>query len=353
MSGKVLQERPFCCLVFATLFTVVFAGSAIAESSPASNSSTSSSSTDSAGYYLRCATEYRRKGLIALAIVHVNKALQLDPSLNEAARVRDEWLRTSWTRMDPQRNQADENEIRQILDLEVSTANSHDLDSCFRLYADDYLNSDGFDKKESREILENFLEMYPDARTELSIDSISTYGSLAACSVLEKTTAISGREMPGLGKGTLTSTYRRVRYLRKEKNASWKFIAASSGAEDVSVIFGDGLSCVPKLDSQTKGEDVVHIDAVLTCKLGADQSALGSISSQAETFPAQQPKDGWRPMEDCRLERIMTPNKINRNELITATIGVSNRKLRSLTGLVLLTRKINLLPESSVVVAKM
>jgi hypothetical protein len=337
---KVLQKRSLFYLYLAALWALACYSFAEA-----------ASAIDSASY-LRSANDYRRKGFIALAIVHANKALQLDPSLTEAMALRDDCLKARWNVREPEKDQtADESAIRQVLKIEVLAANNHDIDGCFKLYADDYLNSDGFDKTESRAILENFLEMYPDARTELSVDNVLIYGPIAASSVLEKTAGISGKEMPGLGKGTLSSTYRRVRYLRKENN-SWKFIGASAGVEDVTVAFGDGQNCSPRLESQTKGDSVVSISAVLTCKLGADQSALGSISSQAETFPAQQPKDGWRPMYDCKLERIMTPNKEYRNELITATIGVSNRKMRSLTGLVLLTRKVNLLPESSVVAAR-
>jgi hypothetical protein len=73
-------------------------------------------------------------------------------------------------------------------------------------------------------------------------------------------------------------------------------------------------------------------------------TAVGSITSQPLQYPQPQPTDAWRPLDGSTLERVMPANIKNRNELLMATIGVTNSTRNSLMGIAFITRRLNVVP---------
>ena len=84
--------------------------------------------------------------------------------------------------------------------------------------------------------------------------------------------------------------------------------------------------------------------AKLELNLPSGLQAVGSITSQPLEYPQPQPTDSWRPLDGTVLERIMPANTNNKNELLMATIGITNTARSNLMGITFLTRRLNVVP---------
>ena len=89
--------------------------------------------------------------------------------------------------------------------------------------------------------------------------------------------------------------------------------------------------------------------AKLELNLPSGLTAVGSITNTQLQYPQPQPDDAWRPMNEPAsdkplLERVLLANNKNRNELLMATIGITNTARNSLMGIAFLTRRLNVIP---------
>ncbi|KAF1857414.1 hypothetical protein Lal_00007206 [Lupinus albus] len=75
--------------------------------------------------------------------------------------------------------------------------------------------------------------------------------------------------------------------------------------------------------------------------------ANGNITCQTLKFPQSSQREGFRPLESTgSLERVIQANEENRNELLTATITLSNISRSNLKGLAFVTRRVNIIPQA-------
>jgi hypothetical protein len=213
-------------------------------------------------------------------------------------------------------------------------------------YADDYINNDGLDKKAVTELTKDFWERYPDAKSSSKTKSIRIDGNFAAVESRDMALGSTAKEMPGMGsKGDLSSISEGQLYLKKIGNA-WKIIGDRIDYEKVRVAFGLAKQLEATFSAPEQVKSGKQYSAKLELALPTGLIAVGSITSQPLEYPQQQPTDTWRPLDGTVLERIMPANSNNRNELLMATIGITNASRNSLMGIEFLTRRLNVVPES-------
>jgi len=82
----------------------------------------------------------------------------------------------------------------------------------------------------------------------------------------------------------------------------------------------------------------------LELNLPSGLTAVGSITNQILEYPRPPPTEVWRPLDGPTLERVINANGNNRNELLMATIGITNAQRNALMGIEFLTRRLNVVP---------
>lgn len=155
----------------------------------------------------------------------------------------------------------------------------------------------------------------------------------------------TSKEMPGMSsKGELQSLSEGQLYLKKIGNA-WKIVCDRIDYEKVKVAFGlaKQLNAVFTAPEQVKAGK--QYSAKLEVSLPPGLFAVGSITSQPLRFPQPSPTDSPRPLEAPALERVMSANNENRNELLTATVILTNPMRTSVMGVSFLTRRMNVIAE--------
>jgi len=237
-------------------------------------------------------------------------------------------------------------EIEQILRNIETQWNAHNLEAVMTYYADDYVNNDGLDKKAVSALTQDFWKTYPDAKSTSRTKQIRIEGPFVTVESRDSAVGTTAKEMPGIGtKGELQSLSEGQLYLKKIGQA-WKIIGDRIDYEKVKVAFGLAKQLQASFSAPEQVKSGRQYSAKLEVTLPAGLTAVGSITSQPLQYPQPQPTDAWRPLETsaAALERVMAANSKNRNELLMATVGVTNSARNSLMGIAFLTRRLNVVP---------
>jgi hypothetical protein len=243
----------------------------------------------------------------------------------------------------------DRKDIEKLLgDIETQW-NAHNLPAVMINYADDYLNNDGLDKTAVSKLTEDFWKTYPDAKSKSTTKEVRLEGPFATVESRDVATGTTAKEMPGIGtKGELNSVSEGQLYLKKQ-GQGWKIVGDRIDYERVRVAFGLARQMQATFSAPEQVKSGKPYTAKLELNLPSGLTAVGSITNTPLQYPQPQPEDAWRPMNDPSpdhplLERVLPTNTKNRNELLMATVGITNSNRNSLMGIAFLTRRINVIP---------
>lgn len=237
-------------------------------------------------------------------------------------------------------------EIENLLSTIEGQWNAHNLDGVMSNYADDYVNNDGLDKKAVSELTKDFWKTYPDAKSSSKTKQIRIDGPFATIESRDIATGTTAKEMPGINtKGDLNSISEGQLYVKKTGNV-WKIIGDRIDYEKVRVAFGLARQLQTSFSAPEQVKSGKQYSAKLELSLPSGLSAVGSITNQVLEYPQPPPTEVWRPLETTVLERVISANASNRNELLMATIGITNQQKNALMGIEFLTRRLNVVPTS-------
>jgi ketosteroid isomerase-like protein len=246
---------------------------------------------------------------------------------------------------DDKEHEKEKKEIENTLSNIETLWNAHNLDGVMSNYSDDYVNNDGLDKKAVTTLTQDFWKTYPDAKSVSKTKQVRIEGNFATIESRDMAVGTTSKEMPGMSsKGELQSLSEGQLYLKKIGNA-WKIVGDRIDYEKVKVAFGlaKQLNAVFTAPEQVKAGK--QYSAKLEVSLPPGLFAVGSITSQPLRFPQPSPTDSPRPLEAPALERVMSANNENRNELLTATVILTNPMRTSVMGVSFLTRRMNVIAD--------
>lgn len=250
---------------------------------------------------------------------------------------------------DSKASEADKREIEKLLQGLERDWNAHNHEAVMAYYSDEYLNNDGFDKKTVSLLTQDFWKEYPDVKSVSATKQIRVEGPYATVDSRDVTSGTAAREITGLGtKGDLSSVSEGQLYLKRFGN-QWKIIGDRIDFEKVKVVYGLGSKLDPVFAAPEQIKAGKQFSAKVEVELPQGMTAMGSITHDVVQYPPPRPTDVWKFMTDPAherplLERVMTANTHNRNELLMATVGITNQSRNSLMGIVILTRRMNVVP---------
>lgn len=251
---------------------------------------------------------------------------------------------------DDKEHASERKEIEGILNNIESQWNAHDIKAVMANYADDYYNNDGLDKKAVQKLTEDFWKTYPDAHSVSRTKEIRVDGNFAT--VESRDTATGTTKMKDMNSlGELQSVSEGQQYLKRLGNV-WKIIGDRIDYEKVKVAFG----LAKHLNASFTAPEQVKAGKLYAAKLEVNLPpglhAVGSITNQPLVFPQKSPQEKTRrlgsssdePDQTPVLERVMSANKDNHNELLSATVILVNPN-NSVMGVSLMTRRLNVVPD--------
>lgn len=264
-------------------------------------------------------------------------------------------LTTQKARIEQNRiNRATYNDIKKVIDQQSVYTNKYDLKGLATLYANNFVNSDGFNKDVYFKLIEETWKTYPDITYKTEIKNIEFSDNYATVFTNEVAIATSQEEIGDLTAiGELYSTSQCVYYLEKQ-GAKWLINSEKIIEETSTLKYGDARYINIELNAPK--QIGANKDYTTTLKVDApkDSVVIASINKENIVYPQTKSDDAFRKMPDDNiLERVFLSNKDNVNEYAVASIGITraenytNNQIRVyMGGLAFIMTRINVIPEN-------
>lgn len=251
-------------------------------------------------------------------------------------------------------NKSTYNDIKKVIDQQSVFTNKYDLKGLSSLYANDFVNSDGFNKDVYFKLIEETWKTYPDITYKTEIKNIEFSDNYATVFTNEIAVATSKEEIGDLTAiGELYSTSQCVYYLEKQ-GAKWLINSEKIIEETSTLKYGDARYINIELNAPK--QIGANKDYTTTLKVDApkDSVVIASINKENIVYPQTKSDDAFRKIPDDNiLERVFLSNKDNVNEYAVASIGITraenytdNQIRIYMGGLAFIMTRINVIPEN-------
>lgn len=244
--------------------------------------------------------------------------------------------------------------IKKVLDLQDKYTNDHDFEKLSELYSDNFVNSDGFNKKVYFDLIKKTWDTYPSIMYETEIRSIRFDGDFAVVQAYETARATTLEQTENIeAYGELRSSANTIYYLKKH-SGKWIIVAEDILSEKSQLKYGDARFIKMNL----KAPEIINAGdeytAILDMELTDDESAVATIDRQQIIHPLKEADEAFRQLSDENiLERVFVANKLNINEYATASIGIAKAETYDktktrvyLSGIAFLMTRVNVIPEN-------
>ena len=246
------------------------------------------------------------------------------------------------------------NDIKKVIDQQSVFTNKYDLKGLSSLYANDFVNSDGFNKDVYFKLIEETWKTYPDITYKTEIKNIEFSDNYATVFTYETAVATTQEEIGDLTAiGELYSTSQCVYYLEKQ-GAKWLINSEKIIEETSTLKYGDARYINIELNAPK--QIGANKDYTTTLKVDApkDSVVIASINKENIVYPQTKSDDAFRKIPDDNiLERVFLSNKDNVNEYAVASIGITraenytdNQIRVYMGGLAFIMTRINVIPEN-------
>lgn len=246
--------------------------------------------------------------------------------------------------------------IKDLFKVHDKLSNSHDLKMLDFLYADNYINSDGFDKKTYFKSIEKTWESCKDISYTTKILSITINGDNADVSVEE---TASGTIVDNVVDfipiaGEIHSSSKSIYHLTKI-NGKWYISSETLLSDESSLLYGDARFINIEIQAPGQVSAGQTYTVILKADTDNDTFAVGSIDHDPVTYPANTPKSELRAINSSKtLERYIKANSDNINEYAVGSIAFSKVKKLSpenvrlyMAGLACVMKRVNVIPKNN------
>lgn len=241
--------------------------------------------------------------------------------------------------------------INELLSSVENDWNNHNLKGVFKYYAEDFVNGDGLSIESVKNLTKELWEAYPDIKSESKERTVRVYGDYATVESVDIYYGSSSKVREEVGsKGILKAVSIGNLFLKKF-GPKWKITSDKTVVEKVSIGYGLGTEFIDQDKIQLSAPEQVisgrQYTAKLVFNLPEDIKPVAAISKEMLLYPQHNVEDKFRLASEPVLEKLVSANNISKNELITATIGLTGGALKpKLLGLVFLTKRVNVIPVS-------
>ena len=249
---------------------------------------------------------------------------------------------------------SDTKQIKKLFKLHQVFANKHDLEALRPLYADNYMNNDGFNKEAYFKTIEETWQECKNLTYNTKVVSIDIVGENAYVNVEENAVGtifdkLEDSTVAGEIHAKSTGIYHLVKL-----NGKWLIAGETMISDESSLLYGDARFMDIELIAPLQvgaGESYTT-----TVKVDADENTviIGSIEHDPVVYPSKIPKGPLRTIPKTNvLERIMKANTDNLNEYTVSSLAISksatdkyNNTRIYMAGLACIMKRVNVVPKN-------
>lgn len=239
--------------------------------------------------------------------------------------------------------------INELLDNLENDWNLYKIDNLIKYYADDFVNGDGLNIGSVKNLTVELWEAYPDIKTKSQDRTIRVYGEYATVESTDIFEGNSSMIRQEVGANGVLKAVSVGQVFLKKFGTVWKITSDKTIFERVSIGYALGGELIDQNKIRLSAPEQVpggqQYTARLDFELPPDIKPVAAISKEVLVYPQIAAEDKFRLINEPKLERLIPANKNGKNELITATVGLTGGALKpKLLGLAFLTRRVNVIP---------
>lgn len=248
-----------------------------------------------------------------------------------------------------------EKEIREVFNTQDKFTNSYNFEGLYKLYSDDFMNSDGYNKEVYFKLIKETWETYPEITYQTKILNINVTSNYATVETKETAFAVTEENSEYISAvGELRSEAHCIYHLKRDKG-KWLIAAEDILDERSALKYGDARFIKMELNAPTLIGAGENYSAELKVDMPADQIVIASIASEKIVQPVEPAPERYRKLpSDQILERLFVANTDNVNEYSIASVGVTktepvdeeNVKVY-MNGLAFLMTRVNVVPKNN------
>ena len=176
-------------------------------------------------------------------------------------------------------------DIKNVIITQDELANKYDYEGLYKLYSDDFVNSDGFDKKAYFNLIKETWEAYPDISYKTEIKNIEFTDNYATVFVKEIAVAAPKEEIGDYSTiGELYSVSKCVYHLEKHGN-KW-LINSEKVIEETSIQrYGEARYVDFELNAPKQIGSNKYYTVTLKADLPPETIAVASINTEKIVYP--------------------------------------------------------------------
>jgi hypothetical protein len=250
--------------------------------------------------------------------------------------------------------QPDANEVAELLtavrDL-LAASNRHDMDSVLKHYSPRFVSGDNLSLDQVQKLISETWKIYPDIRYHSQVMALRIHGDWATVESMDGAQATAKAEKMV---GQLRSQSRGMLFFHRI-GKTWEICSDYTLYESAAILFGEAR----KLPMALSTPDQVFAGEPYTAKISVQLPpgviGIAAIAKEPLVYPQRHSEDKFRTVSDEAplLERVFDANQMNRNEMVTATLGLtqitqdaSERPRVTFNGLATLVKRVNVQPKS-------
>lgn len=253
--------------------------------------------------------------------------------------------------------------LEKVADLQKAS-NDHDIESVLSYFSPQFVSGDNLTIKDLRQLIEQTWIQYPDIHYTVQPIELRVNGDWATVETLDEAHATAqpspssksedGASLLPAEEGTLVTQSRGMLYFHRIGH-QWEITSDRSLYETAAILYGEARN----LNLNLSAPDQVFSGGTYTARIDSELPegavAIASITRAPIQFPPVEAEDKFRSMtiQKDRLERVFDANRLSRNELITAVVGLTevtqtddNRPTVTFKGLATLTKRVNVSPQA-------
>ncbi len=250
-------------------------------------------------------------------------------------------------------------EVRKTLNLYLKYANNYDFEGLKSLYADNYVNSDGFNKAIYCDLVKKTWTSYPDIKYKMEIKNIEVGTNSAVAQISECAYATTNSKSGVVNeKGILESNSNSVYYLERFGN-EWLITSDHILSEKTSLKYGNAKYINVELIAPSQIPAGTQYTSTLQMEIPKESLIIASIGKENITYPQATAQEVFRKLpKDGTLERLFKANEENINEYAVASFGITKAEIKNgteikiyVTGLGFVMSRVNVIPKNNFVKA--
>ena len=247
------------------------------------------------------------------------------------------------------------NAIEAVFDKQDEYVSKYDYEGLKTLYADSFINNDGYNKDVYFSLVKETWETYPDITYKTYIKAITVNGDFATVETYETAVATTSANPELIDAiGELNAESNCIYHLEKISD-HWLITGEDILNEFSTLKFGDARFVKMDLVSPTMVSAGAPYTTKLKVDLPANEVVIASINREKIVNPAPQPEEKFRRLpEEQVLERMFNANTENLNEYNVASVGITKAEFESedkvrvyMNGLAFIMTRVNVVPKNN------